>query len=235
MSNVQLFIHQNISTLREHALKSIKGYFSVQSRTEICLCKSCVAINEKRHPALVLIPPKTSYTRESIETLHAITLHKRSAEEPLFCILENPEFLLQAAANSLLKTLEEPPPHITFLFLSQSFLPTITSRSTLFFLEEDAANFHEQTNNLIACIIKTIQGLEKPSGAQFDALLSKKCPDSNESMQILEHIIAQVSQENLSNKHLVLSILYDLRCQPPAPGSSKIFWRTAFLNLYECS
>ena len=234
MNQVQILAHHSITNLREAALKIVKGYFCAKSRSgDICLCKTCVAINEKRFPAMLLTPPKSAYTRESIEHIHAITLHARSAAEPIFCILENPEFLLPAAANSLLKTLEEPPAHIMFLFLSQnlkSVLPTIASRSTIIFLDGNDAFLPDVAHELIACFLKALQG-NAPTGAQFDALLQKKCPDSNESMQIFDQIITTVALENAENAHEALAILYKLRSQPPATGSSKMFWRTAFLNI----
>lgn len=234
MNQVQILVNNSITSLRAAALKIIKMHFCAKSRTgDICLCKACVAINEKRFPALLWTPPKSSYTRDSIEHIHAAAQLTRPEEETIFCIIENPEFLLPAAANSLLKTLEEPPAHIMFLFLSQnlkSVLPTLASRSTIIFLDGSNSSLPEIAHELIPFFINTCNG-NSATGQQLDAILQKKCPDSIESMQIFDQIITTVATQNEPNSAQVLATLYKLRSQPPATGSSKLFWRTAFLNI----
>jgi hypothetical protein len=234
MNQVQLIVHPNIANLQNAARNIAKGFLCPQSKNgSVCLCKNCIAINEKRSAHVLHIPARSSYTRESIESIHTTTLHARGQDEPLFIILENPEFLIPAAANSLLKTLEEPPANVYFLLLSQNatnILPTIRSRAAVNLLDEEGFLQPENTHDLVAIFLNICNG-STPTGAQIEAVLQKKCPDASESMQIFDQIIMMYAQQPAGYAEHVLDMLYALRAQPPAPGSSKIFWRTAFLNI----
>lgn len=230
MNQVTIFAHPSMANLRAAALGAIKAAVCPRAPQSICLCKVCVAINEKRSPFLLYITPRTSYTREHVEPFHEAASLSQSAETPLFCVLENPEFLLAPAANSLLKTLEEPPVHMRFILLSQNtrnILPTITSRAQVTFLDTASAGGFEVEHELATLFLEACAG--RPiNHAQLELILAKRCPDSSESMQIFDRIIESTSA---TAPHQVLEQLYSLRARPPAPGSSKIFWRTAFLTL----
>ena len=57
--------------------------------------------------------------------------HHTSSGSAKIIILEKVEKLLESASNSLLKILEEPPPHVTFILLAErkgTIIPTILSR-----------------------------------------------------------------------------------------------------------
>lgn len=230
MNQVHIIAHPNNAILRNAALQTIKGFVCPKSNAgNFCLCSTCVAINEKRSSKILWIPPTTSYTRENVEPLHEAALLQRSEREPLFCVLENPEYLSLAAANSLLKTLEEPPAHIMFFLLSQNLkgvLPTIASRSTIRLLESHEGIPHEADHELAVLFLAACSG-NPVTGQQIEGMLQKKCPDSSESTQLFEQIITSASGKF---PHL-LEALYKLRANPPAPGSSKIFWRSAFLSI----
>ncbi len=61
--------------------------------------------------------------------------HLTSTGSAKIVILEQVETLLESASNSLLKILEEPPPHVTFILLTErrgAIIPTILSRVRTF-------------------------------------------------------------------------------------------------------
>jgi DNA polymerase-3 subunit delta' len=91
------------------------------------------------HPDVLVIPPdppqlliKIGQVRTVIREVHRLPVEgKRS-----FYIFTSSAFMKEAA-NSLLKVLEEPPPHATLMILSanpQELLPTIRSRTAAFML-----------------------------------------------------------------------------------------------------
>jgi DNA polymerase-3 subunit delta' len=91
------------------------------------------------HPDVLIVPPdppqlliKIGQVRTVIREVHRLPVEgKRS-----FYIFTSSAFMKEAA-NSLLKVLEEPPPHATLMILSanpQELLPTIRSRTAAFTL-----------------------------------------------------------------------------------------------------
>src|SRR6202043_1119275 len=72
-------------------------------------------------------------------------------------IIDEVHMLTSAAFNALLKTLEEPPPHVKFIFATtepQKVLPTILGRCQRF-------DLHRIPANLIAKHLQFIAGQEK--------------------------------------------------------------------------
>jgi len=95
-------------------------------------CSSCSKINSSNHADVLLIEPEGDF----IKIDQVRELQKRLRFRPLeggrrACILDGADRLNEAAANALLKTLEEPPAE-THLFLITArphhLLPTILSR-----------------------------------------------------------------------------------------------------------
>ena len=97
-------------------------------------CRSCQQFSAKTHPDYLLLEPeeagkaiKIDQVRELISQLSLASHHGRYR----VAILHPAESMHQAAANSLLKALEEPPPQTILLLVSHqlsALLPTIKSR-----------------------------------------------------------------------------------------------------------
>jgi len=95
-------------------------------------CRACRNVREGVHPDLHIIEPRTTNLLiEQVRDLqHQAALSPLEAPYKVF-ILRRIEQATTAAANALLKTLEEPPPHVVlFLTLTEgeSTLPTVASR-----------------------------------------------------------------------------------------------------------
>lgn len=101
-----------------------------------CDCQSCRLIRSESHPDLITVTAtgnsiKIEQLREMQRTLF---LRPLLGKRKVFVFPET-ELLTEAAANSFLKLLEEPPPGIIFLFSAvrpDHILPTIRSRCQIF-------------------------------------------------------------------------------------------------------
>ncbi len=96
-------------------------------------CLSCQKIDKGIHPDVrIVLPEKDTLGIEQIRELNRVTQWKPFEGKWKVYILEKAEKLTQEAANSFLKTLEEPPPNVLLILLSENkdvLLPTIVSRS----------------------------------------------------------------------------------------------------------
>ena len=81
---------------------------------------------------------KGIYAKEDIKAISALVHSKQHSD--LVIVLENAETMNEPAANTFLKTLEEPNDHIHFVFLvknASEILPTIKSRAHNYYLPKN--------------------------------------------------------------------------------------------------
>lgn len=95
-------------------------------------CPNCHKILNNLHPDVVFFEPDGNFfTIEQVRELrHEIGLKPFEAQTKVY-ILDEVDKMTREAANALLKTLEEPPPHIIFILLTSNpdgLLPTVISR-----------------------------------------------------------------------------------------------------------
>src|ERR1700748_2761252 len=80
------------------------------------VCANCVAILADRHPDVVEMDAATrNKVDDAREIIEAVRYKPMQARTKVF-ILDEVHMLTTQAFNALLKTLEEPPPHIIFIF-----------------------------------------------------------------------------------------------------------------------
>ena len=96
------------------------------------LCPHCQAVQKGVHPDVVEIDAASNNSVEDVRELkERILLAPLSAPRKVF-ILDEAHMLSKSAFNALLKTLEEPPPHVLFVFATtepERMPPTILSRT----------------------------------------------------------------------------------------------------------
>ncbi|WP_022797401.1 DNA polymerase III subunit gamma/tau [Thermus islandicus] len=96
------------------------------------VCPHCQAVQKGVHPDVVEIDAASNNSVEDIRELkERILLAPLSAPRKVF-ILDEAHMLSKSAFNALLKTLEEPPPHVLFVFATtepERMPPTILSRT----------------------------------------------------------------------------------------------------------
>jgi len=133
-----LFEGINGSGRRKTALAMIQALFCTSLPDDACgLCPSCRKINGGNHPDIHLIAPLPDKRDISVEQLremqHDLSLRPYEAPRKA-CIIDPAERMSVGAANSLLKTLEEPPGNALIILLTENagvLLPTVRSRCQL--------------------------------------------------------------------------------------------------------
>jgi DNA polymerase-3 subunit delta' len=123
---------------KKTALTLIQGLFCTVLPDDACgECPSCRKIDGGNHPDIHLIAPLPDKRDISIEQLremqHILSLRPYEAPRKA-CIIDPAERMSVSAANSLLKTLEEPPGNALIILLTENagmLLPTVRSRCQL--------------------------------------------------------------------------------------------------------
>ncbi len=116
-------------------------------------------------------------------------------------IIDEAHMLSKAAFNALLKTLEEPPPHVKFIFATtepSKILPTITSRCQRF-------DFRRVEN---VDIVNHMEELLKKEKIKYSSralsVIAREAGGSvRDSLSILEHVVSfsagEINEESISN------------------------------------
>lgn len=96
-------------------------------------CPTCQRIQDGTYSDVVTIQPDGSYIKigQTRELIHDVQVRPREGRQRFF-LIDEADRLREEAANSLLKTLEEPPPTSTIILLTarpDALLPTIRSRA----------------------------------------------------------------------------------------------------------
>lgn len=237
ISPAYLFIGPEDRT-SEHAHTFIQTILCPHNACKIC--STCINIRKAQHHALMWFCPEKQYTRESLTDLFSTITLSLEPEEHFFFVFEKAELLSHACANSLLKSIEEPPPGYHFIFLTQrpqQLLATIRSRcvtqmtnkSTDYIPQEELYRFFTQ------------EKINDP--LEFAHMIEKIGVTEHETVQLLdillEYWLKQYKQEIISQNSerekkidTIIRLLQKAITQPPMPGSSKIFWKNLFLQLH---
>lgn len=95
-------------------------------------CPSCYMAANLAHPEITIIsPPKNEIPIGAIQEIRKNIMLQPAYGKRRFIIIDPANTMNEKAQNALLKTLEEPPPHASFILVSNSafgLLPTILSR-----------------------------------------------------------------------------------------------------------
>ena len=111
-------------------------------------CFTCEKIVQKQHSSVLWLTPSKGYTRADITPLFDKIIFSLDQDQQFFFIIPQAELLNSSSANSLLKTIEEPPRGYNFIFFAQRpslVLPTIASRCVINRVNSNAVDSdHEQ-------------------------------------------------------------------------------------------
>ena len=95
-------------------------------------CDACRRIEKRIHPDFFFVEPDgTTVKVDQLRDLQASIRYRPYLARKKVCIIDQAEKMSPSAANSILKTLEEPPPDTIIILVSSShdqILPTIRSR-----------------------------------------------------------------------------------------------------------
>lgn len=116
------------------ALAFARDFLCLQERRADCRCVSCGAFAVGSHPDFLLVAPSApgkEILLEQIKTMAAQAAFAPTLSTYKVCVIDGADYLNAAAANSLLKLLEEPPAYWLFILLAAEesrILLTIRSR-----------------------------------------------------------------------------------------------------------
>jgi DNA polymerase-3 subunit gamma/tau len=135
------------------ALNCVKG----PTVTPCGVCDNCREIAAGNSLDVIEIDGASNNSVEDVRELRDNVRYAPAKGRYKIYLIDEVHMLSQAAFNALLKTLEEPPPHVKFIFATtepQKVLPTIVSRCQRF-------DLHRIPANLIAQHLQFIAGKEK--------------------------------------------------------------------------
>ncbi len=122
-----------------------------------CKCDSCIAVNIGEDIDVIEIDGASNNRVDEIRELRENAIYRPARSRFKIYIIDEVHMLTVSAFNALLKTLEEPPSHIKFIFATtepNKVIATIQSRCQRF-------DFRNITPAVIAGQLKSILGREK--------------------------------------------------------------------------
>lgn len=192
-------------------------------------CSVCRAIAAHSHHRLRwLAPEKNSYALAALEELMAECVYARLPEETLFCVITSADQMSLTAANSLLKTLEEPLPGYCFILTSaqrERMLPTIISRCHI----HECSGVHGAAEHpVVALFDPGVSAL----CAEFDRVWEATPIPEHQTRDVLDQIIAKLAARSAEGQagDRLLSYVQEGYGMLPVTGSAKYFWRALFLR-----
>lgn len=135
LSHAYLFLGPEGVGQLELAKTLAKTYFCKNMDEDSCEeCTQCIKVRHSNHPDFDLLEAEENKDQIGIDLIR--NLQKRIAYRPYeaehrFFIISGADQMTEQAANSLLKTLEEPPEYATLILIAEDeskVLPTILSR-----------------------------------------------------------------------------------------------------------
>ncbi|MGA1874703.1 MAG: DNA polymerase III subunit delta' [bacterium] len=119
------------------AFSLAKAVNCLQEKGDFCgLCDSCRRIEAGNHPDFFFIEPEGQHLKiDQLRSLQASIQYKPYMAKRKVCIIDQADRMTTSAANSILKTLEEPPGDMIFILITANIrliMPTIRSRCQLF-------------------------------------------------------------------------------------------------------
>jgi len=202
-------------------------------------CAQCQNIAAHQHHAATWLYPEKQYTLESLRIIFDTISFTLNPGQHHFFIIQKSDFLTPACSNSLLKSIEEPPPGYHFILLAQRqerLLQTIQSRCLI------TSFYSENNNNPHADFFAFLTSTKPANPIAFQQELDRIKINERESIELLDQLLMhwmKLSKESLiaqeqrqyNATQKVIDILKKGICKPPMPGSSKIFWKNLFLQI----
>lgn len=201
-------------------------------------CVTCRQIDDQQYHNMLWITPEKNYTLAQLEPIGHTLSFALEQDQRFFIILEKADLLTTACANSLLKSLEEPPAGYQFILLAERadyLLPTIKSRCIVYAQSLAISNHRYHT---FASFFMTTK-YQDPFA--FMQELDSLGITERESMELLDYIIQYwadqyknaICKGTSPEKHVAHAntIIHTSLHKPPMSGSSKLFWKNLFLEL----
>jgi len=202
-------------------------------------CTTCTQIRTREHYAIRWFEPEKYYTLETIQDLFSTISYQLEPDERIFFVLQHAEFLSTACANSLLKSMEEPPPGYHFILLAQRpdlLLDTVRSRCIVAG-RTDTSPIHTHKD-----LFQFFTDQKPKDPSAFLKTLDRSKINERESVELVDALLAHwattyrtaVTADDKKARRAIRRTLSKIETaikHPPMSGSSKIFWKDLFLQL----
>ncbi|HJZ22881.1 MAG TPA: hypothetical protein VJ201_00325 [Candidatus Babeliales bacterium] len=228
----------NVIEFTHHELQRL---FCSYAQENGCLtCATCMAIRTHQYYDLRWYnPEKKSYVQETIEDVFSTISLALNPGQHLFFVFQDAHMLTAITANSLLKSIEEPPAGYHFIFLTnypRQILPTITSRCVSHVIMPTSQDHgeHLQLYNFFTTISP-----QNPNA--FLAVIEKLGITEAESVELIDNILlfwlkkykherVNMGQVSFGTQRTLDHISWAAE-HPPMPGSAKLFWKNLFMQM----
>ena len=170
-----------------------------------CVCRSCVAMDQDQHMDVMEFDAASRTSVDDIREIVDASQYMPVLGRYKIFIIDEVHMLSKSAFNALLKTLEEPPSHVKFIFATTEMhkIPeTILSRCMTFQLKP--VSFDSLSNHLISVSDKESFALEKDAAK----IISQESEGSvRDALSILEQAMMITSDAKIIGKGVVISML----------------------------
>ncbi len=203
------------------------------NHTQTCECLNCKWIRENSHPAVMTISRLDNKpSNDESKTVISIAQSNMIKNELLvsseyhrvyiFCDRDddnnpvglNEKNFQSATANSLLKTFEEPPKNVTFIFLTKDksdMITTVVSRAQSFYVPSKIDEVQEF--GLVQDLMKNYFELEREQVLDFIDELNLLMKDNQQSEVLtqMQNYLNTTLKNSLGNNNLKLKLIKDMK------------------------
>ena len=236
ISPAQLFIGSPVATV-EKVHSYLQSIFCSKKGCGSCLI--CLQISNHQFHSMRWFAPDNMYTREQLEPVFEALAFRLETNQQFFVVLEHADALTLSCANSLLKSLEEPPTGYHFILTTQrpdDILPTIRSRcvNTVINAPADKAIHQELLTELCSG--------ELGDATLFLKMLDQAAITERETLELLDSIleywiseykkaITQIDSDKIIFISNRIDAVRNALTFPPMPGSSKLLLKNLYLRI----
>lgn len=236
LSPAQLWIGQP-EELLSTVTQSLQQFMCAQKG---CLvCSTCHTIATQQHYAITWLYPERQYTLEQLSSISSTIVFALQEGEHHFFIIQKAESLTPACSNSLLKSIEEPPPGYHFVLLTsrpQELLTTIRSRC----MEHTFSSHEQQVPHPLLAYFTASRITTNPLA--FLKTLDQSKINEQETVELLDQLLIQWMNNYKkaileNNQKACLHLEHNIQlikkalAKPPMPGSSALLWKDLFLQM----
>lgn len=221
------------NTLLKAIIPYLQAHFCTHKGCGSCI--SCKQIHEQQHYAVIWICPEKGYTIDLLDIIHERIAFTLAEDQHTFFVLQKADLLTTQCANSLLKSIEEPPTGYHFILCAEReeyILPTIISRCIIRSFAKESTSVTYQT------LYTYFTAYQPQDPLPFLKEIQNSAISEHESLDLADQLLAywmeQYKQTADHGKQRFImkriEILKEALLKSPMPGSSKLFWKNLFLH-----
>lgn len=152
-------------------------------------CDNCIAITKGSHMDVIEIDAASHRGIEEAKALiDSVRLAPINGKKKVY-IIDEAHMLTTEAGNALLKTLEEPPPHVVFILATtnpEKLIPTIRSRAF-------PVNFKKgEADEIVRALLRVVKGEKLKADKKVLTLIASRAEGSfRDAVKILESLVLE--------------------------------------------